>query len=230
MRKFVRQNSLGLFFGVIFLLALVGQALCRLEAVQRRAARREPESDLAAAVPDLGKLLDRCGGELAERVPPVPALHPGHCVVAAAGVTGVQGAGPGRSESARDQKIGEHATRPRPSGRGSAGCAPLSTPGRWASSWALIFLLSWFAQSLAGWAAFNETRLQRLQDPLSWAGYLTQRRLLGQVAAELAVRVPGSRLDGRVQHLPSAAGLAGEQACRERHTRAPASRAETGRR
>ena len=27
MRKFVRQNSLGLFFGVIFLLALVGQAL-----------------------------------------------------------------------------------------------------------------------------------------------------------------------------------------------------------
>lgn len=27
MRKFVRQNSLGLFFGVIFLLALVGQAV-----------------------------------------------------------------------------------------------------------------------------------------------------------------------------------------------------------
>ena len=36
----------------------------------------------------------------------------------------------------------------------------------------LVFLLSWFAQSLAGWAAFNETRLQRLQDPLSWGGYL----------------------------------------------------------
>jgi hypothetical protein len=33
----------------------------------------------------------------------------------------------------------------------------------------LIFLTSWFAQSLAGWAAFNETRLQRMQDPLGWA-------------------------------------------------------------
>jgi hypothetical protein len=26
---------------------------------------------------------------------------------------------------------------------------------------------------VAGWAAFNETRLQQLQDPLSWGAYLT---------------------------------------------------------
>jgi hypothetical protein len=36
----------------------------------------------------------------------------------------------------------------------------------------LIFLMSWLAQSIAGWAGFNETRLQRLQDPISWHRYL----------------------------------------------------------
>ncbi|MCW2839360.1 MAG: hypothetical protein JWR55_843 [Aeromicrobium sp.] len=45
-------------------------------------------------------------------------------------------------------------------------------------SWSLtlvmlaIFLASWLGQSIAGWAAFNETRMQQLQDPLTWPGYL----------------------------------------------------------
>jgi len=28
------------------------------------------------------------------------------------------------------------------------------------------------AQSVAGWAAYNETRFQQLQDPLTWGAYL----------------------------------------------------------
>ena len=35
-----------------------------------------------------------------------------------------------------------------------------------------IFLASWLVQSVAGWASFNETRLQQLQDPISWLDYL----------------------------------------------------------
>ena len=35
-----------------------------------------------------------------------------------------------------------------------------------------IFLASWLVQSIAGWAAFNETRLQQLQDPIGWGSYL----------------------------------------------------------
>lgn len=37
---------------------------------------------------------------------------------------------------------------------------------------AAIFLGSWIAQSLAGWAAFNEARLEQLQDTVSWAAYV----------------------------------------------------------
>ena len=36
-----------------------------------------------------------------------------------------------------------------------------------------IFLASWLVQSVAGWASYNQSRLQRLQDPIGWPDYLT---------------------------------------------------------
>ena len=36
-----------------------------------------------------------------------------------------------------------------------------------------IFLLSWMVQSVAGWASYNESRLRQLRDPIPWASYLT---------------------------------------------------------
>jgi hypothetical protein len=36
-----------------------------------------------------------------------------------------------------------------------------------------IFLLSWFAQSVAGLAAFNAEQLSQLSDPVNWLGYVT---------------------------------------------------------
>lgn len=36
-----------------------------------------------------------------------------------------------------------------------------------------IFLLCWLAQSIAGHAAYNATQLSRLEDPVSWFGYVT---------------------------------------------------------
>jgi hypothetical protein len=35
-----------------------------------------------------------------------------------------------------------------------------------------IFVGSWTAQSIAGWAAYNEERIAQLQDPLSWTVYV----------------------------------------------------------
>jgi hypothetical protein len=36
----------------------------------------------------------------------------------------------------------------------------------------LIFLACWGAQSIAGWAAYNEQRLRDLMDPVSWGAYV----------------------------------------------------------
>jgi hypothetical protein len=37
-----------------------------------------------------------------------------------------------------------------------------------------IFLLSWLAQSVAGWAAYNVEQLGDREDPVTWFGYLTE--------------------------------------------------------
>nr|MCW2727547.1 hypothetical protein [Aeromicrobium sp.] len=63
-------------------------------------------------------------------------------------------------------------------GRGSESSAQFGRARTAVYSWAAgvvvatIFIGSWVVQSVAGWSAFNETRMQRLQDPVSWTGYL----------------------------------------------------------
>lgn len=76
------------------------------------------------------------------------------------------------TESDAEQLVGEHARDDSP---------------RWAcvSDWCgslfsrslgivmgVVFLLSWLAQSVAGWAAYNSEQLGSRQDPVTWLGYL----------------------------------------------------------
>jgi hypothetical protein len=37
-----------------------------------------------------------------------------------------------------------------------------------------LFLLTWAASSVAGWAAFNAGQLRGHEDPVSWTGYLAR--------------------------------------------------------
>jgi hypothetical protein len=172
MRKHIRQNSLALFFGAIFALSLVGQAL---------AGWRQFNDDQVAASLATLSLPDyltsaNFGVDVAENwqseflqfllyiVATVWLLQ-----IGSPESKELRKAG---QESAKDQKIGEYAD---PESPGWAKAGGLRTT---IYSWSLsivmgsIFLASWFAQSLAGVGAFNETRLQNLQDPISWGAYL----------------------------------------------------------
>ena len=74
-------------------------------------------------------------------------------------------------ETDEEQMIGWHAEPDSPDWAKTGGWRT------WAYSWSLltlmtaIFVGSWFAQLVTGWASYNETRLERLQDPLTVAGY-----------------------------------------------------------
>jgi hypothetical protein len=78
------------------------------------------------------------------------------------------------TESDQDQLVGPYARKDSPAWARAAGWR------RWLLSNSLglvmgaIFLLSWLAQSVAGVAAFDERQLSQLQDPVSWAQYLTE--------------------------------------------------------
>jgi hypothetical protein len=75
-------------------------------------------------------------------------------------------------ESDEDQKVAEYATDSSPAWARVRGWRLSLYSRSLGLAMALIFLASWFAQSIAGRASFNEQQLSQLQQPLSWLGYV----------------------------------------------------------
>ena len=65
MRRFVRESSLSLVFGALFVLAPRRSGVRRVEAVQRRAERRRVRQARAGRLPHLRRLGRGRRGELA---------------------------------------------------------------------------------------------------------------------------------------------------------------------
>ena len=76
------------------------------------------------------------------------------------------------TESEEEQLIGEHASPDSPTWARVGGIR------RWLFSnsllivMGLIFLASWFAQSVTGWSAYNADQIEHEQEPLGWLQYI----------------------------------------------------------
>ena len=172
MPKFIRENSLGLFFGAIFLLALVCQALAGWVAFNDE---QVAENLGRISLPDYLTSAS-FAADVAENW---QSEYLQFLLYIVATVWLVQLGSPeskelhkAGQESEKDQKMGRYATATSPAWARAGGLRTALYSWSLGIVMGLIFLTSWFAQSLAGWAAFNETRLQRLQDPISWGAYL----------------------------------------------------------
>jgi hypothetical protein len=171
-RKFVRENALGLFFGLLFLLALVGQAFAGWIAFNDE---QVGDSLARVSLPDY-LVSASFASDVAENwqseylqfllyiVATVWLLQRGSPESKELGKAG--------QESEKDQKIGRYANPSSPKWAAVGGLRTAVFSWSLGIVMGLIFAMSWFAQSLAGWAAYNETQLENLQDPLSWGGYL----------------------------------------------------------
>jgi hypothetical protein len=169
----LRNHSLGLFFGLIFLLALGGQAVAGWQAFND-----EQLAEHLGTV-SFGTYLVSASfaADVAENW---QSEYLQFLLYITATIWFVQRGSPESKEldktgleSEEMQKLGPYADEDSPA---------WAKAGGWRTglfSWSLtlvmgaIFVASWGAQSVAGWASFNETRLQRLQDPISWGGYIT---------------------------------------------------------
>jgi len=78
---------------------------------------------------------------------------------------------PGR-ESDEDQKIGMHAAPDSPAWAKASGWRTVIVSRSLSLVMGLIFVFAWFAQSLAGWAVYNEDRIRRMEEPIDWSAYL----------------------------------------------------------
>ncbi|MFE5613683.1 DUF6766 family protein [Streptomyces sp. NPDC056463] len=170
--SFWRDNSLTLAFGCAFLLVLAGQALAGHAGFNEDLAVAGMQqltlgeylmsSDFAVDVTENWQseflqfflyvfgtvwLLQRGSPESKE-------LHK---------------AGP---ESDREQRAGDHARPGSPRWAGTKDWRQNLYSRSLGTVMALLFLLSWLAQSIAGTAAYNEQQLRDLLPPVSWAAYL----------------------------------------------------------
>ncbi|WP_407840627.1 DUF6766 family protein [Streptomyces sp. DSM 116496] len=76
------------------------------------------------------------------------------------------------TESDEEQRVGAHARADSPRWAGTRDWRQNLYSRSLGAVMALLFVLSWLAQSVAGTAAYGEQQLRQLQPPLSWGAYL----------------------------------------------------------
>jgi hypothetical protein len=171
--RFIRNNGLSLAFGVMFLLALAGQALAgQADFNDRiRAVGGDPigfldyvtSSDYAVDVAEnwqseylqfsLYILLTVWLIQLGS-----PESKPPNAI---------------GLESDEKQLLGRHIRTDSPKWARAGGWRTELYSWSLSLTMLILFLLSWLAQSVAGQSAYNAGQLGQLQDPVSWGGYVT---------------------------------------------------------
>jgi hypothetical protein len=171
-RDFLRHNGLSIAFGLLFLGALIGQAISGWEVFNNEQddhggdhisfLRYLTSSHFGSAVMENWQseylqftlyilltiwLLQRGSPESKE-------LHKA-----------------GR-ESEKDQKLGEHAEQRSPLWARVGGVRTFLYSNSLLLAMGAIWITSWFAQSVTSRSDFNAERLSHQQDPISWTAYL----------------------------------------------------------
>jgi hypothetical protein len=171
-KRFLKENSLGLTFGLLFLAALVGQAFAgHAQFNQEQLAEGLDPISLGRYVTSASFGVDVAENWQSEYLQFFLYIFLTVWLVQKGSPESKPLLDAGQ-ESDKDQKVGEHA------GPDSPRWARASGPRRsiYSNSLGLvmggIFLASWLAQSIAGSAAFNEQQLSKLEDPVSWGRYL----------------------------------------------------------
>ena len=172
MRRFIRDHALSLFFLVLFLGALVGQAIAGHALHNKDALAHNGEtmsfwrylrsSDFGNAVMENWQseylqfmLFMLATIWLIERGSP-ESKPPGQ-----------QG-----MESDRKQKIGGHAQEDSPEWAKPRGIKTFVYSNSLLIVMSIIFFGSWFAQSVTGWTEFNAQQVDHHEATVSWLGYL----------------------------------------------------------
>jgi hypothetical protein len=171
-RRFIRDHSLSLFFLVIFLAALIGQAIAGHILHNEEAMAHHGEtmslwryirsSDFGNAV------MENWQSEYLQfmlfMLATVWLVHRGS-------PESKQPEEAGR-ESDQKQKVGGHAQSDSPGWAKAGGFKTAIYSNSLLIVMAIIFFGSWFAQSVTGWTEFNAQQVDHQEATLSWLSYI----------------------------------------------------------
>jgi hypothetical protein len=172
--KRIRENSLGLVFGLLFLVVLVGQALAgHADFNQQQIAAGMEPIPLARYLTSASFAADVAENWQSEYLQfflyillTVWLVQKGSPESKKPGQEGL--------ESDREQEVGRYAGDDSPAWARATGLRRTLLSNSLGLVMGLLFVASWLTQSIAGVAAFNEEQLRDLQEPVSWARYLTE--------------------------------------------------------
>jgi uncharacterized protein DUF6766 len=172
MRTFLRQNSLSIFFGVIFLGALAGQALAGHDVYN------EEQADHGGDPISLGRYLTSSafGRAVMENwqseylqftlfvLMTVWLLQRGSPESKRLDKAGL--------ESDRDQRVGRYARKDSPLWARLGGWRTAVYSNSLLIVMGLIFIASWFAHSVTGWNVYNADQLDHGGAEISWLNFV----------------------------------------------------------
>jgi hypothetical protein len=172
MRRFAKENSLSLFFLVIFLLALVGQAIAGHNLYNEEAlAHKEPAIDFWRYVSSSSfgqAVMENWQSEYLQ-----------FALFALATVWLLQKGSPeskeldkAGTESDAEQKVGRHAEQDSPRWARVGGLRTAIYSNSLIIAMALVFAGSWFAHSVTGWTDFNQEQFDHGDPRVSWWSYV----------------------------------------------------------
>jgi hypothetical protein len=171
-RRFLRDNSLTLAFGLILLLALAGQSVAGLaEFNEQQVSQGQEAISYLEYLRSSDFAVDVAENWQSEFLQFFLYIF-GTVYLVQRGSS--ESKDPGRSglESDEDQLVGRFATEESPRWARAGGWRLALYSRSLGGVMAVIFLLSWVAQSIAGRAAYNAEQLSRFEDPVTWFGYV----------------------------------------------------------
>ena len=169
---FIRNNALSLAFGALFLITLVGQALSGVADFNAE--------QVADGLPQVGFLdyltsssfavdvMENWQSEYLQFLLYILAT----VWLVQKGSSESKDPGDEGAESDKEQRIGRHAQVDSPIWARVGGWRTAVFSRSLGLLMGALFLLTWAASAIAGWAAFNSQQLGQRQDPVTFVGYL----------------------------------------------------------
>ncbi|SFT79311.1 DUF6766 family protein [Arthrobacter sp. ov118] len=172
MKVAIRNNGLSLFFGLIFLLALLGQALTGHALFN--------EEQMASGLEEISfgqyLLSSNFAVDVAENW---QSEYLQFLLYIFATVWLVQKGSPESKElnepgleSDKEQLVGDYSNAKSPKWARVSGWRRTVYSNSLGMTMGLIFLLSWLVQSIAGNSNYNQEQIQNFQRPVSWPEYI----------------------------------------------------------
>jgi hypothetical protein len=174
MRRFLRENSLGLVFGVLFLIVLAGEAIAgHADFNQEQLTDGLPTISLARYLSSASFGADVAENWQSEYLQFFLYVFVTVWLLQKGSPESKALDQPGR-QSDEDQKVGPYADAGSPKWARVSGLRRTLFSNSLGLVMGALFLGSWLAQSIAGFASFDERQLADRQDPVSWSRYLLE--------------------------------------------------------